>query len=104
MANLRSQHIIDFIVPHQFISFSTSIISFKMSKRYSIEDRVWLVMEYAKCNGNVKAVQRSWQHEHHTRDHPADETITKLIEKFQQTGSVEDDRSRSGRPSTVCRI
>ena len=69
-----------------------------MSSRYSTEERVQLIFWYAKFE-NVEEVRRQWK-KHFGTDPPERKTISRLVQKFQETGSVQD-QNREGRPVSV---
>ncbi|CAL1276577.1 unnamed protein product [Larinioides sclopetarius] len=47
----------------------------------------------ARCDENVKAVQRAWQEKFHNKNWPNKRTMARLYAKFKRTGSVEDDKN-----------
>ena len=65
----------------------------------SINERVFLVLQYAKLE-SVTLVQRSWKKEYNTRSAPDGKTIKAIYDKFCTTGSVED-LYRDGRPKKL---
>jgi transposase len=69
-----------------------------MSSRLSLEERVQVVLLYAKFESFVE-VQRKWRN-HFDTEPPSKPTILSLVEKFKETGSVHD-RHRSGRPRSA---
>ncbi|GFU30316.1 DUF4817 domain-containing protein, partial [Nephila pilipes] len=46
----------------------------------------------ARCDENVKAVQRAWQEKFHNKNWPNIRTMARLYAKFKHTGLVEDDK------------
>ncbi|GFQ97685.1 t-complex protein 1 subunit delta [Trichonephila clavata] len=62
-----------------------------MSK-YSTDVRVFIVLQMARCDENVKAVQQAWQEKFHNKNWPNKRTMARLYAKFKLTGSVEDDK------------
>ena len=65
-----------------------------MSNQLSIEDRVKVVLLYAKFESSDQ-VQREWRKQLGTQP-PTKKTVLALVDKFKETGSVHD-RERSGR-------
>lgn len=63
---------------------------------YCIEDRVFIIKTFYQ-EKYPKNVQRKWKLVKKS-DPPKRETITKMIKKFEATGSVLDDVSKRGRP------
>ncbi|GFT24605.1 DUF4817 domain-containing protein [Nephila pilipes] len=53
---------------------------------------VFIVLQMARCDENVKAVQRAWQEKFHNKNWPNKRTMARLYAKFKRTGSVEDDK------------
>jgi transposase len=69
---------------------------------YSTEQRVFILKEYYLSQKHPETVRRRFRKEYNTKDAPHRNTITNLIEKFERTGSVQDDKSGNvGRPSTA---
>ncbi|GFS62489.1 t-complex protein 1 subunit delta [Nephila pilipes] len=60
--------------------------------KYSTDVRVFIVLQMARCDENVKAVQRAWQEKFHNKNWPNKRTVARLYAKFKRTGSVEDDK------------
>lgn len=58
---------------------------------YSLEERVFIVLEYHRLNHSPIATKRSFQVRFGVQKGPAEKTIRELFKKFQQTGSVTDD-------------
>lgn len=58
---------------------------------YSIEQRVFLVLEYHRLNESPTATRRSFQARFNVPKGPDAKTIRTLFGKFQRTGSVTDD-------------
>lgn len=69
-----------------------------MTSRLSLEERVQVVLLYAKFESFVE-VQRKWRTMFATEP-PSRPTIQSLVEKFKETGSVHD-REKSGRPHSA---
>ncbi|GFR07922.1 t-complex protein 1 subunit delta [Trichonephila clavata] len=60
--------------------------------KYSTDVRVFIVLQMARCDENVKAVQRAWQEKFHNKNWSNKRTMARLHAKFKRTGSVEDDK------------
>ncbi|GFS97232.1 t-complex protein 1 subunit delta [Nephila pilipes] len=60
--------------------------------KYSTDVRVFIVLQIARCDENVKAVQRAWQEKFHNKNYPNKRTMARLYAKFKRIGSVEDDK------------
>ncbi|GFU13920.1 hypothetical protein NPIL_584481 [Nephila pilipes] len=60
--------------------------------KYSTDVRVFIVLQMARCDENVKAVQRAWQEKFHNKNWPNKRSMVRLYAKFKRTGSVEDDK------------
>ncbi|GBL79685.1 hypothetical protein AVEN_18220-1 [Araneus ventricosus] len=58
---------------------------------YSIEQRVFLVLEYHRLKESPTATRRSFQARFNVPKGPDAKTIRTLFAKFQRTGSVTDD-------------
>ncbi|GFY36400.1 DUF4817 domain-containing protein [Trichonephila clavipes] len=58
---------------------------------YSIEERVFLVLEYHRLQESPTATRRSFQTRFNVLKGPDAKTIRTLFAKFQRTGSVTDD-------------
>ncbi|GBM37463.1 hypothetical protein AVEN_105626-1 [Araneus ventricosus] len=58
---------------------------------YSIEQRVFLVLEYHRLKESPTATRRSFQARFNVPKGPDVKTIRTLFAKFQRTGSVTDD-------------
>ena len=69
-----------------------------MATERTIEERIQIVLLYAKFE-NFSEVQRQWTNYFNTPE-PDRRTISNLVNKFKETGSVHD-RERSGRPRSV---
>jgi hypothetical protein len=69
-----------------------------MSSRFSIQERIEIVLLYAKFD-NFEEVRRQWK-KHFTSEAPNVRAISSLVTKFRETGSVHD-RDRPGRSRSV---
>ena len=58
---------------------------------YTVEERVFIVKQFYSNNKSPITVQRDFAKEYQVRQGPAASTITRLIEKFERTGSIADD-------------
>lgn len=58
---------------------------------YSIEQRVFLVLEFHRLEHSVTATRRSFQKRFNVAKGPVAKTIRRLFAKFERTGSVADD-------------
>lgn len=70
-------------------------LSVSMASRRSLEERIEIVLLFAKFD-NIEEVRRQWKN-HFATEAPSRETIRSLMDKFKETGSVED-YERPGRP------
>ncbi|GBN55512.1 hypothetical protein AVEN_124821-1 [Araneus ventricosus] len=59
---------------------------------YSIEQRVYLVLEYHRLKRSPTAARHSFQKQFNVPKGPDTKTIRKLFAKFERTGSVGDNR------------
>ncbi|GBL88043.1 hypothetical protein AVEN_133702-1 [Araneus ventricosus] len=59
---------------------------------YSIEQRVFLVLEYHRLERSPMATRRSFQKRFNVPKGPDAKTIRKLFAKFERTDSVDDNR------------
>ena len=59
---------------------------------YSIEECVFLVLEFHRLQHSPTATRRSFQNRFNVPVGPDAKTIRMLFAKFQRTGSVDDDR------------
>ncbi|GBN52381.1 hypothetical protein AVEN_78328-1, partial [Araneus ventricosus] len=59
---------------------------------YSIEQRVFLVLEYHRLERSPTATRHSFQKRFNVPKGPDAKTIRKLFAKFERTGSVDDKR------------
>ncbi|GFS45279.1 hypothetical protein NPIL_191011 [Nephila pilipes] len=50
--------------------------------KYSTDVRVFIVLQMARCDENVKAVQRAWQEKFHNKNWPNKRTMARLYAKF----------------------
>lgn len=72
-----------------------------MTNEYSREDRIFLVKNYYRCQGNVTETLRKWSTQFKNRPKPSYSTLKNLIEKFERTGMVVDDiANRKNKPKT----
>lgn len=69
-----------------------------MNSRLSIEEKVKIIKLHAKFE-NCEEVRRQWK-KCFSSEPPKAETISRLVKKFEETGSVHD-RDRSGRPLSI---
>lgn len=60
---------------------------------YSLEQRIFLVLEYHRLDHSITQTRRSFQKKFSIAKGPSRNTIISLFEKFEQTGSVNDDRA-----------
>ncbi|GFT44390.1 t-complex protein 1 subunit delta [Nephila pilipes] len=60
--------------------------------KYSTDVRVFIVLQMARCDENVKAVQRAWQEKFPNKNWPNKRTLARLYAKFKRIGSVEEDK------------
>lgn len=60
--------------------------------KYSIEDRVFLAITYYERQHNITETLRGWSTKHKNRAKPATTTVKALIQRFERTGSVADDK------------
>lgn len=69
---------------------------------YSLEERIFLVLEFHRLGQSVTATRRSFQSKFQVTKGPQPNTIKALYEKFQRTGSVADEKINSvGRHRSV---
>lgn len=66
------------------------IKNFAIEIMYSLEERVFIVLEYHRLNYSPTATRRSFQKRFQVAKGPDGKTIRELFKKFQQTGSVAD--------------
>ncbi|GBO21570.1 hypothetical protein AVEN_148390-1 [Araneus ventricosus] len=59
---------------------------------YSIEQRVFLVLEYHRLERSPTTTRRCFQKRFNVSKGPDAKTIRKLLAKFERTGSVDDNR------------
>ena len=69
-----------------------------MASSFTIKEKVKIVFLYAKFE-NFEEVQRQWKN-HFSTEPPNSTTISRIVKRFEETGSVHD-RDRSGRPRSV---
>lgn len=60
---------------------------------YSLEERIFLVLEFHRLEHNVNATKRSFKKKFNVTKGPKFDTIRMLFEKFQRTGNVNDERA-----------
>lgn len=78
----------------------TSYFRYKMNK-YSQEERIFLVKAYYKYGESQAEALRKWSTAFKNKEKPSTTTVTKLIDKFERTGSVLDDvEARKSKPKT----
>ncbi|GBM01602.1 hypothetical protein AVEN_60019-1 [Araneus ventricosus] len=65
---------------------------------YSIEQRVFMVLEYRRLERSNTATRLSFQKRFNVPKGPDAKTIRKLFAKFERTGSVDDNRARNVGP------
>lgn len=66
---------------------------------FSVEQRVFIVLEFHRLEHSCVQTRRSFQRKFHVRKGPSDNAIRTLFQKFERTGSVNDDRiGNVGRP------
>ncbi|GBL99132.1 hypothetical protein AVEN_64127-1 [Araneus ventricosus] len=65
---------------------------------YSIEKRVFLILEYHKLERSPTATRRSFQKRFNVPKGPDAKTIRKLFAKFKRTGRVDDNRVGNAGP------
>ncbi|GFT70526.1 hypothetical protein NPIL_103361 [Nephila pilipes] len=70
--------------------------------KYSTDVRVFIVLQMARCDENVKAVQRAWQEKFHNKNWPNKRTMARLYAKVKRTGLVEDDKKSYGYSHCYC--
>ncbi|GBL89969.1 hypothetical protein AVEN_178380-1 [Araneus ventricosus] len=58
----------------------------------SLEHRIFLVLEYHRLEHSCVQTMRSFQRRFDKRKGPSGNAIKALFEKFERTGSVNDDR------------
>ena len=70
--------------------------------RYTIPERIFIVKTFYESNKSPITVARAFAKEFKVHSGPDRKTITRLIEKFEHTGSVCDNmRNNVGRKATV---
>lgn len=69
-----------------------------MASRRSLEERVHIILQYAKFE-NFEEITRRWK-DHFPTVAPDRKTMRLLVDKFKETGSV-NDLERPGRPRSV---
>ncbi|GBN32329.1 hypothetical protein AVEN_206084-1 [Araneus ventricosus] len=62
---------------------------------YSIEQRVFLVLDYHRLECSPTATRRSFQKRLNVPKGPDGKTFRKLFAKFERTGTVDDNRVRN---------
>ncbi|GBN06408.1 hypothetical protein AVEN_139760-1 [Araneus ventricosus] len=58
----------------------------------SLEQRIFRVLEYHRLQHSCVRTRRSFQRRFDVRRGPSDNAIKALLEKFERTGNVNDDR------------
>jgi len=67
---------------------------------YSLEQRIFLVLEFHRLEYSVVATRRIFQLKFNVFEGPKTNTIKDLFEKFERTGNVKDERAgKVRRPS-----
>ncbi|GBN28516.1 hypothetical protein AVEN_259046-1 [Araneus ventricosus] len=68
----------------------------------SLEQRIFLVLEYHCLEHSCVQTRRSFQRRFNVRRGPSNNAIKALVEKFERTGNVNDDRiGNFGRPRSA---
>lgn len=60
-------------------------------KKYSIQDRIFMLKCFIKSNENSYLARKRWIAERPNQPKPSRDTIERLAKRFDRTGSVEDD-------------
>ena len=60
--------------------------------RYSVEQRIFLVITWYECGKNPTLLLRKWSSTFKNSEKPSRSTVMNLIQKFEATGSVADDK------------
>jgi transposase len=68
---------------------------------YSTEQRIFIIEENIRSSESLEKVLRAFHVKFGVKVKPDRHTISNLVKKFRKTGSVLDDYSQSGRPSTA---
>lgn len=63
-------------------------------KKYSTQDRVFMLKCFIKSNENSYLARKRWIAERPDEPKPSRDTIERLAKRFDRTGSVEDDIDR----------
>ena len=71
-----------------------------MAAKYSLAQRVDMVLFYAANNDNSRVACNKFHEKYPELQKPSNSTIVRLIAKFKATGSVAD-KSRSGQPMSA---
>ena len=69
-----------------------------MRTRLTLEEKIQIVRLYMK-NESFATVRRQWK-KHFSTEPPSELTIKRIVDKFEETGSV-NERERSGRPRSA---
>ena len=64
-------------------------------ERYTIEQRVFIVKSYYKFGERFAEAGRKYRTKYGTRKAPPDIAIRKIVTKFEETGNLEDARSKT---------
>ncbi|GBO12652.1 hypothetical protein AVEN_14405-1 [Araneus ventricosus] len=68
----------------------------------SLEQRIFLVLEYHRLEHSCVQTRRSFQRRFDVRRGPSDNAIKVLFEKFERTGNINDDHTGNvGRPRSA---
>jgi hypothetical protein len=68
---------------------------------YSTEQWIFIIEEYIRSSESPEKIRRALQVKFGVKVGPDRHTIANLVKKVRKTGSVLDDYSQSGRPSTA---
>jgi transposase len=68
---------------------------------YSTKQRIFIIEDHIRSSENKEKVRRAFQVKFGVKVGPDRYTVSNLVKKCRKTGSVLDDYSQSGRPSTA---
>ena len=71
-----------------------------MAEKLSLEERVQIIFLFGRLGATHRSVAEEFNNRHPGRGPVSHSTVCRLIQRFQETGSVAD-RKRSGRPKSV---